>query len=208
METPTTEPVAAGSMKSSPSPWKWAAGDQAVRQGQCTAPQPRDHLPEWSPVMERPMITISGDPSSRLKPMKPLARRTRRALRLSTPFLPGHKQQGSPSIPLPSLGHPVPCHPLPAVLLHQHPHQQGAHEPAQGKDGDGQGVEEGQGAGGQPVPIPLGPRGVVESLYVLQGQERHVGTKCAGRKGKTREDRHRRENAMGLTALQDMQGRM
>lgn len=58
------------------------------------------------------------------------------------------------------------------------------------------------------MPIPLGPRGVVESLYVLQGQERHAGTKCAGRKGKTREDRHHRENAMGLTALQDMQGRM
>jgi len=160
-----------GDIASSPALWEWAVGDGAVRKRPCMAPQ---HLPEWSPVMERPMITISGDPSSRLKPMKPPASRTRRALRLSVPFLAGHKQQGSR--PVLALDYPVPGTPLPAVPLHQHRHQQGAHQPAQCKDGDGQGVEEGQGAGGQPVPMPPGPCGVVESLYVLQGRERHTGT--------------------------------
>lgn len=109
MEILTTEPVAMGYMKSSPAPGEWAVGDQAMRKGPCTALQ---RLPEWSPVMERPMITISGDPSCRLKPMKPLARRTRRALRLSVPFLAGHKQQGSPSGPILPLDCPVPCRPL------------------------------------------------------------------------------------------------
>lgn len=75
--------------------------------------------------------------------------------------------------------------PLPAVLLHQHPHQQGAHQPAQGEDGDSQGVEEGQGAGGQPVSVPLGPRGIVESLYVLQGRHTEDVLAERGRQGKT-----------------------
>lgn len=109
----------------------------------------------------------------------------------------------APSHPLTTLSHATP---LPAIPVHQHPHQQGAHQPTQGKDGDSQGVEEGQGTRGQPVPIPLEPRGIVESLYVLQGRERHVGTKHIGRKGKTRGHRPCRENAMGLTALQEMQG--
>lgn len=87
--------------------------------------------------------------------------------------IPGrHKQQGSsssPTPPLKPLAHGVP--PLPAVPLHQHPHQQGAHQPTQGEDGDSQGIEEGQGGRAQPVSEPLGPRGVVENLYVLQGRD-------------------------------------
>lgn len=57
--------------------------------------------------MERPIITISGDPNSRLKPMKPPARRTRRALRLSAPFL-GREQEEQCSLSslIPSLDHP------------------------------------------------------------------------------------------------------
>lgn len=129
--------------------------------------------------MERPMITISGDPSSRLKPVKPPARRTRRALRLRAPFLAGTSSRAAPPVPSQlstTLVHGVT--PLPAVPLHQHPHQQGAHQPAQGEDGDSQGVEEGQGAVGQPMSIPLGPCGVVESLYVLQGRDTHRHQTC------------------------------
>lgn len=87
--------------------------------------------------------------------------------------IPGrHKQQGSSSSPSRTTLAPA-VTPLPAVALHQHPHQQGAPQAAQGEDGDSEGVEEGQGAGGQPVPVPPGPRGVVESLYVLQGRDTH-----------------------------------
>lgn len=68
--------------------------------------------------------------------------------------------------------------PLPAIACHQHPHQQGAPQPAQGKDGDGQRVEEGEGPRGQPMPIALGPCGVVEGLYVLWGRE--MGTDWRG----------------------------
>lgn len=161
-------------------------------------------------MMERPTITISGDPSSRLKPMKLLASRTRRVLRLSTTFLAVHKQQCSPSSPIPS--HPLTTLSyatlLPAVSLCQHTHQQGAHQSTQGEDGDCQRVEEGQGARGQSVSIPVGPCGIVESFYVLHGRERRTFTKCVGRKGKTREDRPHRESVTGLTAMQEMQGRM
>lgn len=87
--------------------------------------------------------------------------------------IPGrHKGQGSSSSPIRATLAPG-VTALPAVPLHQHPHQQGAPQPAQGEDGDSQGVEEGQGAGGQPVPEPPGPRGVVESLDVLQGRDTH-----------------------------------
>lgn len=124
--------------------------------------------------MERPMITISGDPSSRLKPMKPPARRTSRELRLRVPLLGGHRQRGSPSGPIPALGATrATATPLPAVACHQQPYQQGAPQPAQGEGGDSQGVEEGEGAGGQPVPVAPGPGGVVEILYVLWGGGRH-----------------------------------
>lgn len=129
--------------------------------------------------MERPMITISGDPSSRLKPMKPPARRTSRALRLRAPFLAGTSSRAAPPAPshlCTALAHGMT--PLPAVALHQQPHQQGAPQPAQGEDGDSQGVEEGQGARGQPVSEPLGPRGIVESLYVLQGRDTHRHQVC------------------------------
>lgn len=70
------------------------------------------HAPEWIPVIERPMITISGDATSRLKPMKPPARRTRRALRLRAPFLAGTSSrellQSHPTSgpPWPLVGHP------------------------------------------------------------------------------------------------------
>lgn len=86
----------------------------------------------------------------------------------------GAQAVGQPLQPYPGpRGHPCHATPLPAVVCHQQPHQQGAPQPAQGEGGDGQGVEEGEGAGGQPVPVALGPGGVVEILYVLWGGGRH-----------------------------------
>lgn len=58
------------------------------------------------------------------------------------------------------------------------------------------------------MPIALGPCGIVESLYVLWGRERRTGTKCVGRKGKIGKSGPIGKNTVGLTAWQEMQGRM
>lgn len=117
--------------------------------------------------------------------------------------IPGrHKQQGSSSSPSRTTLAPA-VTPLPAVALHQHPHQQGAPQAAQGEDGDSEGVEEGQGAEGQPVPVPPGPRGVVESLYVLQGRDTHRH-QMGWQKG---EDKGRQDLQRQCHALKETQGR-
>lgn len=152
----------------------------------CPAPHPTSTppvLPEWMPVMKRPVMIISGEARARLKPMRALARKTSSVLRTRVPFLPGPQGASHPGVALSPEATAVPSHlvrllppppaqAVPAVSGHQHPHGQGPHQPPQRKDGDGQRVHEGEEPGAQALPVALGPGDVVESLDVLQGERR------------------------------------